>query len=85
MNKYEMFDNIINTIQQKYDRACYMYGFIDEDHCMWILGAEVCWILEDVSEWRYFGEEGDPGFLHGIPYIIDRKNKWRISLVKEIK
>ena len=75
---------ILDVIEQKYDRAHYMYGFEDEENYTWLLGEYVYWTLANMPELRYRSEDEDAK-VYGIPVVIDDKNKWRISLVREIK
>lgn len=74
---------ILDVMEQKLNRAHCMYGFEDEE-CMWVLGELIYWRLVYIPELRYRSEDEDAK-VYGIPVVIDDKNKWRISLVKEIK
>jgi hypothetical protein len=73
---------ILDTMEQKLNRAHYMYGF-EEDY-RWILGEYIYWELASMPELRYRTEDEDAQ-AYGIPVMMDKKDKWRISLLKEIK
>ena len=75
-----------NIFYNKYDYARYIDSDFDRDAYEWHLGCEVVDYLRMVSdEYCMYIILDNHMYIFGIPVIPDYKDKWRISLLKEIK
>lgn len=80
------YEQIEPILQDKFDLARMYDYYFDENNYEWILGVETFHTLtHEIGIYCTFLTEDVDARLYGIPITIDRRNKWRISLVKEIK
>ena len=80
------YTQLLFALEHKLDLAQMMdYEFDMEDY-EWILGREiVCALERELDTYCRYSTEDDSMYIFGIPVTLDYKNKWRMSLVKEIK
>lgn len=86
MDYETMVDQVMYTLRHKFDlaRKCDCAFYLE--HYEWILGGYIIDTLYKEMEMKPTDIDIDNrDRLWGLPVTIDRHDKWRISLLKEIK
>lgn len=77
---------VMDILEDRYNYAQMLdYHFKIEDY-EWILGVDIiCALRAELEAYLIYATDTNDMHIFGIPVIPDRKNKLRVSLVKEIK
>lgn len=77
---------VMDALVDRYDYAQMLdYHFKIEDY-EWILGVDIiCALRAELEAYLIYATDINDMHIFGIPVTPDRKNKLRVSLVKEIK